>query len=255
MRYNVLTLLAAALSLGLAQAASAVDMPAPVKAPVAAPVYNWTGFYIGGNIGHGWGKSDNAFADAVTGFGTVPMGSDTTNVNGVIGGLQAGYNWQTGSFVFGLETDVQLSGQKGSGAAICPAASCGPGGTVTHTERLTWFGTTRGRLGWAFDRWLIYGTGGLAYGTVESSGSVNFFVPISLTGPYGGSATRLGWVAGAGLEGAITQNWTARIEYLHIDFGTANFSSPTKFPLAAGAITDSMHLRANIVRVGLNYRF
>jgi len=247
--------LAAALSLGLAQAASAVDMPAPVKAPVAAPVYNWTGVYIGGNIGYGWGKSDNDFADAVTGFGTVPMGSDTTNVNGVIGGLQAGYNWQTGSFVFGLETDVQLSGQKGSGAAICPAASCGPGGTVTHTEQLTWFGTARGRLGWAFDRWLIYGTGGLAYGTVESSGSVNFFVPVRLTGPYSDSATRVGWVAGAGLEGAITRNWTARVEYLYIDFGTANFSSPTMFPLAAGAITDSMHLRDNIVRVGLNYRF
>jgi len=256
-RYNVLSLLAAALSLGLAPAALAADMPAtmPVKAPVAAPVYNWTGFYIGGNIGYGWGRSNNGFADAVTGFGTLTMGSDTTNVNGVIGGLQAGYNWQTGSFVFGLETDLQLSGQKGSGAAICPVASCGPGGMVTHTEQLTWFGTTRGRVGWAFDRLLIYGTGGVAYGAVESSGSMNFFIPVRLTGPYSGSATSVGWVAGAGLEGAITRNWTARVEYLYIDFDTANFSSPTLFPLAAGAITDSMHLRNNIVRVGLNYRF
>ena len=134
MRYKVLSRLAAALSLCLAQAALAADMPA--KLPVAAPVYNWTGFYIGGNIGYGWGKSDNDFADAVTGFATVPMGSDTTNVNGVIGGLQAGYNWQTDSFVFGLETDVQMSGQKISGTAVCPTASCGPGGTVTHTEQL-----------------------------------------------------------------------------------------------------------------------
>lgn len=253
MRYKVLSRLAAALSLCLAQAALAADMPA--KLPVAAPVYNWTGFYIGGNIGYGWGKSDNDFADAVTGFATVPMGSDTTNVNGVIGGLQAGYNWQTDSFVFGVETDVQMSGQKISGTAVCPTASCGPGGTVTHTEQLTWFGTTRSRLGWAFDRWLAYGTGGVAYGAVKSSGSVNFFVPLRLTGPYSGSTTRVGWVAGAGLEGAITRNWSARVEYLYIDFGTANFSSPTTFPLAAGAITDSMHLRDNIVRVGLNYRF
>jgi outer membrane immunogenic protein len=241
---------------GFVNAANAADMPtkAPMV-PVAAP-YNWTGFYVGGNIGYSWARSNDAFTFISAAGPVFDAGSSNANVNGVIGGLQAGYNWQTGALVLGLETDIQLSGQSGSGTAICPVTTCGGGGgTVTYTDKLTWFGTTRGRLGWAFDRWLVYGTGGVGYGTEKVSGSLNVAAPPAVA-PFSGSSTRVGWAAGAGVEAALMANWTWRVEYLYLDLGTASFSQAAPSPpFIVGTVNQSLRLRDNIVRVGANYRF
>ena len=131
----------------------AADMA--VKAPMAAPptAYNWTGWYAGLNVGGGWGDSKNNFT--ATFPPATPAGSDTTQMNGVIGGGQLGYNWQSGTWVFGLETDIQGAGLRGSNNTACSLAGCiVPGSTIADTEKLTWFGTTRGRVGVTSGSWL-----------------------------------------------------------------------------------------------------
>ncbi|MGH6683603.1 MAG: outer membrane protein [Pseudolabrys sp.] len=231
MRRLVFALLASTLFIG---AAAAADLPvkAPVyKAPVMAPVYNWTGFYIGANIGYSWGRQD---VDAV---GGVPLGNP--NIDGVIGGGQIGYNWQMNQLVLGIEADIQASGQKGDGTFVPgPAALALP--TITFTDKLDWFGTVRGRVGYAMDRWLPYVTGGWAYGGGSISGST------STPTTFSGSTTYSGWTIGGGLEYAFMNNWSVKAEYLYIDFGNG--------PTVNGAIVGG-RMTDNIARLGVNYRF
>ncbi|QRG07452.1 porin family protein [Xanthobacter dioxanivorans] len=193
-----------AAGLGLAAPAAAADLSgryAPVAYAQPAPVFTWTGFYLGANVGYGWGSS---------GFDS-PAGA--------VGGLQAGYNFQFASpFVLGVETDFNLSGISGG------------------TFGLDYFGTVRARAGYAFDRVLVYGTGGFAYG----QGSLDFFGLSS-------SATQTGWTLGAGAEFALDRNWSARAEYLYVDLGSATF------PTLTGPVTTG--LDANILRAGVNFRF
>ncbi|MGH6683604.1 MAG: outer membrane protein [Pseudolabrys sp.] len=211
--------------------AAAADLPraAPVyKAPamIVAPPYNWTGFYVGGNIGYGWGSQDAS----LDGFGSL----GGANVDGIIGGGQIGYNWQMNQLVLGLETDFQGSDQKGDG---------GVAGTATYTNKLDWFGTLRGRVGYAFDRWLPYVTGGWAYGHGNLSGTSGGV-------GFSGSNDYSGWTLGGGLEYAFLNNWSAKLEYLYIDFGDG--PSATVVPgtnVSAGKLTD------NVVRLGVNYKF
>jgi outer membrane immunogenic protein len=226
----------------LVGAASAADIqrPAPVyKAPIMTParVYDWTGFYVGGNVGYSWGRLDNS-------IGGTPIG--TTSVDGIIGGGQIGYNWQVNQIVFGLEADFQGSGQKGDGS-FTGAPGVIPASTFTFSNKLDWFGTVRGRIGYAFDRWLPYVTGGWAYGHGNVSGTVTG----GTAGTGSTSADYSGWTAGAGLEYAFMNNWSAKIEYLYVDFG--NGPSVTLAPSAA--VLSTGHLTDNIVRVGLNYKF
>lgn len=205
-----------------AMPASAADLPrgaAPYRAPAYVAQYNWTGFYLGINGGGGFGDSDwNAFA-----ISTSPSG-------GMIGGT-AGYNWQgAGSpWVFGLEGDIDWTNIKGSTA--CGALNC--------QTRNTWFGTARGRVGYAFDRYLPYFTGGLAFGDVEAN----------RTGFAGSKDTNTGWTVGVGIEGVIAGNWTAKVEYLYADLGDTTCSA-----VACGVATN-VDLNVNVVRGGLNYRF
>jgi len=204
-----------------AMPASAADLPrgAPYRAPVYAPQYNWTGFYLGINGGGGFGDSDwNGFA-----VSNKPSG-------GMIGGT-AGYNWQgAGSpWVFGLEGDVDWTNIKDSSA--CGALNC--------QTRNNWFGTARGRVGYAFDRFLPYFTGGAAFGDVEAN----------RTGFAGSSSTNVGWAIGAGIEGVIAGNWTAKLEYLYADLGDTTCSA-----VACGTATN-VDLSLNVVRAGVNYRF
>jgi outer membrane immunogenic protein len=282
--------------------AMAADLPA--KAPVykapPPPVWSWTGFYVGANVGYSWGRGSNDwsfFAPTAPGVTACPpalcaAGSDTTRLNGAIGGLQAGYNWQAGSFVVGLETDFQLSGQKGS-ELFSTTFSVGigpPPGTVsaTNSEKLTWLGTLRGRIGFTpADRWLVYATGGLAYGRVTvdgaatATGTNNIFGPTTnctvtgfpalgtcALGAWSNAVTRAGWTLGAGAEGAITGNWSWKIEYLHVDLGRVDTAFATQGGafgsvgsvttvnnIAAGTGTISSRITDDIVRVGINYRF
>jgi outer membrane immunogenic protein len=185
----------------------------------AAP-YNWTGFYIGVNGGGGFGNSKWSNG---AGWNGEP------NVTGAVVGGTAGYNWQMNQFVFGLEGDMDWSNMRGSSA--CGVATC--------ETRNNWLGTVRGRVGYAFDRFMPYLTGGLAVGDIKAERA-----------GFGGSTqTNAGWTVGGGLEVAIAGPWTAKVEYLYADLGKTTCDA-----VACGVPMD-VDLRSNIVRAGLNYRF
>ena len=238
----------------------AADLPRPIyKAPPPPPpAYNWTGFYLGANFGGGWGHESHELFNGIPGNSE---GGFTHDPNGVIGGGQIGYNWQfapwfgwgTGT-VLGIEADFQGSSQKSriDGAFTDPIF-----GPVTFTggveDKLEWFGTVRGRAGIAFDRVLWYGTGGWAYGERKIDGpltSSNAAGVIASTA-FNNSNNMNGWTVGGGVEWAFWGNWTAKFEYLYIDF-----SSPHDVAIPGGPfVITSGHFFDNIARAGVNYRF
>jgi outer membrane immunogenic protein len=248
-------------------AASAADLAARpyTKAPVLEPIYNWTGFYIGGNVGYSWGRSSDT-STLTNGAGAVLFTSaDRANMDGVIGGGQIGYNWQVQNWVWGLEADIQGSGQKGSRAYLCPTGVCtppfgviavfpGPAVPVSLDQKLEWFGTVRGRVGvLATPQVLFYATGGLAYGEVKNTATIGL-VPVT----FSNSDTRVGYTVGAGVEGVIGGNWTAKLEYLWVDLGRKSGSFVTALPALGGGVLSSNYSSRstdNIVRVGVNYKF
>src|SRR5450759_2527561 len=258
MRRLSLALLAAVSTIALTQFASAADLPvkAPVyKAPMMAPLYNWTGFYIGLNAGYSWGRQDNDLVDAATG---VTIFSNADNLNGFIGGGQIGYNWQVNQWVFGLEADFQGSGQNADGSFATPAtntclpfASCPvPATSTAYTDKLDWFGTVRGRIGYAMGatgNWLPYVTGGWAYGHGEISGTTTSG---GVATSFSGSQDYSGWTVGGGVEWAFMNQWSVKVEYLYIDFG----DGPT-VPVSATRDIVSGKMTDNILRAGLNYKF
>jgi outer membrane immunogenic protein len=259
--------IAAASSL-IVTGALAADLPAkaPVytKAPVM-PVYDWTGFYIGGNIGYSWGRSSDT-TDITNAAGTVLFSSsDATDLNGVVGGGQIGYNWQMQTWVFGFEADIQATDEKGTHNYLCPT-TCIPAGfgirpipavpiSEALNQKIDWFGTVRGRIGFlATPQVLLYATGGLAYGEVASNAIGAVVNGVSTVLP-GISSTNFGWTVGAGIEGMIAPNWTARLEYLYVDLGTV--SGAFTAPIAGTTLTSNFSSRItdNILRVGINYKF
>jgi outer membrane immunogenic protein len=217
---------------GSAQAADLPMRPAPAPmAPVAyaPPVYNWSGFYIGGNIGGGF--ADSSWTDPLSG------GTNSFNKNGFIGGGQIGYNLQYNWFVIGLEGDFDWTGLKGSSADSI-------GDQIgTKTE---WTATATGRVGAAFDRLLVYGKGGIAFAQNRNTFTDAFGVSAAST-----NNTRTGWTAGAGLEYALTQNWTAKLEYDYLGFGkeTLNFATPNII------YASNASLNVQEIKAGINYKF
>ncbi len=209
-------------SAGAADIAPTRPYPMP-KAPVYVPFFSWNGFYVGVNAGYAFG--DSKWTNTAT---TVSTGD--FNVNGGMVGGTLGYNWQTSSAVFGLEGDIGWSGAKGSTTTNCPL------GCETSS---TWFGTARGRIGYAFDRFMPYITGGAAFGDIRTEAG----------GFTGTTKTQFGWVAGVGLEYAFVSNWSAKIEYLYADMGSVQCPA-----VNCGATIDTT-LQLNIVRGGLNYKF
>jgi outer membrane immunogenic protein len=252
--------------------ALAADLPARVytKAPVfVEPIYNWTGFYIGGNVGYSWGRSSDT-STLTNGAGTVLFSSaDKSNLDGVVGGGQIGYNWQVQNWVWGLEADIQGTGERGSRAYTCPIGICtptttipgalpiivpGPAVAVALTQKIDWFGTVRARGGvLVAPKVLLYATGGLAYGEVNSSATIG----LAGTG-FSANNTNVGWTVGAGVEGVIGGNWTAKLEYLYVDLGrmSGSFTTPIA-ALGGGFITSNYSSRVtdNVLRVGVNYKF
>ena len=197
---SVATVIAA----GSAAAADLPRGPAPYYYPPPASIYNWAGFYAGLTIGYEFGKVTNS----------------SINPGGFAGGGQLGYNWQTGQFVFGAETDIQISGADDT---FAPWKFSNP-----------WFGTLRGRVGYAMNNILLFGTAGLAYGNfnAESFGLDE-------------NKTLVGWTAGLGMEVGFTPNWSAKVEYLYMDLGS-------RFYTLTG--TDN-GLQASYLRFGVNYHF
>ena len=195
------TALAAAIAIAPARAA---DLARGYSAPAPYSAFSWAGLYAGANLGYQFGSVSNS----------------NTSPNGFMGGAQVGYNWQSGQFVYGVETDLQISG--------ADDASLG------RKFSNPWYGTTRGRLGYAANNILFYGTGGLAYGGSKLE-----------TGAVTETHSHFGWAIGAGAEVALTQHWSAKVEYLFIDLTGERF-----------AATGLDHeLESNLLRMGFNYRF
>jgi outer membrane immunogenic protein len=219
-----------ALALVTAGAASAADLPVKARPAAMTPVpqFSWTGIYVGLNAGYGWGDTSGTL------FSTAP---GNVNLGGALAGGQIGANYQFNNIVLGIEADYQWADIDGSSTTLAG---------VIRTAEVERFGTVRGRLGFAWDRWLAYVTGGYAFGA-KTNVSI---VPGTL---LASSATLDGWTAGVGVEYAFAPNWSAKLEYLHIDLNDKTFFSG----LGACAVTSLCQTGANIdlVRVGLNYRF
>jgi outer membrane immunogenic protein len=229
-----------------AASAGAADLSRPAYAPPPPPVYSWTGIYWGGNVGYSWGQSKNDRSLVNLGV-TV---SESQDVDGVIGGVQTGYNYQFGAWVLGLETDIQASGQKGG--STFPVLAIPPS-TLTTDHKLNWFGTTRPRLGFlATPNLLLYGTAGVAYGQIKDTYTANV-AGVGTVATASVDDVRAGWTAGAGIEGAFGGGWSAKVEYLYMDLG--KLQQTVTIPPAAITATFNSRLTDNIVRVGLNYKW
>jgi outer membrane immunogenic protein len=201
--------------------AHAAELPLP---PRVAPVpYTWTGLYIGGNAGY----AGTAFDETVSGGG----GTASADIPGFLVGGQIGDNYQFGAIVVGAEADFD-------GSTVTKSIT---GPVVSGTEQMPWLGTFRGRLGVAFDRFLVYGTAGGA--ALELRSTVN----AGAAGSTSTAATHGAWTAGGGVEYALTDSLSARLEYLYLDTGDINVGF-------AGPLTVTGHVQENIVRAGLNYR-
>lgn len=252
-------------------AATAADLP--VKAlPPAVPAFSWTGCYLGGNAGGAWGRSD-----VNTSF-TAPFEINGRFINeltrelspvlhpeGATVGGQLGCNRQFGYFVAGGETDFNYFGLKNNISTTFPAAIVNPASqsvTTSSSIETRWLFTARGRLGYTWDTWLVYATGGLAMTRIDAAAkysnvAVNpsFLVESEFASA---STTKVGWTIGAGVEHAISKNWTAKLEYLYADFGSVTASGQIVSGESGPSGILSNHnfpLRTNIVRFGVNYLF
>jgi outer membrane immunogenic protein len=243
-------LIAGALAFAAAGQAAAADLPQPppqapaVYVPVVAPVYNWGGIYYGINGGYGFGKTTWTDPNNFSGLGS----TGNFNTDGFVVGPTLGVNFQNDAFVYGIEGDFDASWLDGkSTSAFCGAVGFGAGAQCETKN--TWLGTLRGRIGYAADRVLFYATGGGAFGNVESG--------------IGGSfdkSTKAGWTAGAGVEAAFADNWTARIEYLYVDLGNGSCTSGGNcgVDLVGAAVVpanDTVKFTTSLVRAGIDYKF
>jgi outer membrane immunogenic protein len=226
-------LLSAAAIVAFAAPALAADLPARTysKAPavVVDPTYNWSGFYIGGNLGGAWGRSDYNFLPSGAWGGVFLAqlqadGGARLNMANVSGGAQAGYNWQINQLVLGLEADIQYIGLRKTNIFTQngPVANIVTSYVFTESSKSDWLATVRGRIGFTVDHVLFYGTGGLAIADSRSSDSLVFptLTPAAtFTGTGSRSDTQLGWTAGGGMEWAFAPNWSVKGEYLYAQFG------------------------------------
>ncbi len=229
-------LMAAALALAAGGQALAADLPQPAPppprapatyVPIPVPAFSWTGIYFGINGGYAFGQS--SWTDPILGS------TGNFSTTGWLAGGTLGGNYQWGQFVLGIEGDgdwQNLNGTTYSAAGTCNIAGC--------TTQSDWLATVRGRAGYAFDRFLVYGTGGGAFGNLQAAAGL---LPFS-------SSTQIGWTAGGGVEFAFTPNLTAKVEYLYVDLGSQSCPAGS----CTGTAT-SVSLTENVVRAGINYKF
>jgi outer membrane immunogenic protein len=241
--------------MGASQLASAADLM-PAKAPRYAPppAFSWTGFYVGGHFGAGWGTIDtsiNGLTECGGGGcgtenfpGSIPISSH--NLNGFLGGATVGWNWQTNPWlVLGVEGDFTWTGIDGTApcTSIAEAFSC-------KTE-IDWMADVTGRVGVIVDRALVYVKGGAVWAHSKYTGSSSFEEPITLTA----KDTRFGGLLGVGVEYAFMPNWSAKIEYNYMDFGTEGEDLTGSFGPETLTAHDDITQRLHVIKAGLNYRF
>ena len=225
--------LAAVSSVALGSVAVAADLPSTKGPPVYAPppaVFSWTGAYVGGQVGYEWGQTSFSVFNPFT--GTFTGGFPGYTERGIVGGGHVGYNYQISQFVIGVEGDVNGAGYNGSELI----------GVTSLGERIAVDGSIRGRVGVAFDRLLIYGTGGGAFGSIRES----VVTPVTSDARTTG---RVGWTVGGGVEYAIDNNWSVRGEYRYTDYGRYSLTY-TNAP-----VTLRYHATDNRVQAGFSYRF
>ena len=231
-----------ALAIVGASPATAADLYSPPPAPADeyyAPALRWSGIYAGINAGYSWSHFSDRETSAIP-YNTVDLERFRGGGGGFTGGIQLGYNYQVGNIVLGIEADINY--------VDISRSVTSPSGFVTADNGSGYMGTLRPKLGLAMGPWLFYGTGGLAYATIDSKISGNDGFGLNATE----SGWRTGWVAGAGIEYALDRNWSIRTEYLHTDFGRTTVSGPANDGLT---YSWSEHARDNSLRVGVNYRF
>jgi outer membrane immunogenic protein len=244
-------------------AALAADLPSRAPPPVyvpPAPIFTWTGIYVGGQIGYAWGGGSDNFTgyDPFSGLGIATSIAGTPN--GVIGGANVGYNLQINQWVVGLEGSVDGTSLSTSTNASLPIL--GSLFNVNANTSANIQGSIRGRVGIAWDRALIYATGGVAFGGFNTNYSI-YGTDVNgntFAGSNSFSNTRVGWTVGGGIQYAVTNNWSVRAEYRYTDFGCINnglFPGIASFdPLLTGAnLNDNRHLTQNQVQVGFDYKF
>jgi len=269
---NKVSLIGSALLSVWSGLACAADLPVKARPVAPAPVQSWVGFYGGVNVGYGWDRRDMAIGVGTTDpglfgalleeyqqIGVIPR-SLSPSADGVIGGLQVGYNWQPGAnWLFGLEADFQGSGIKGAQTHIA-VVQFQETMRYDAEKKLDWFGTVRARLGvLATPSLLLYATGGLAYGNTKinfnaANLDVGCGVPLTLCARGSSSGVKIGWTAGAGIEAMLASNWSFKAEYLFVDLGKRSAhivldTVPEVF------YTPSTRFQEHIARVGVNYHF
>jgi outer membrane immunogenic protein len=252
--------------------ASAADMAVKAPPPVVAPVTSWTGFYVGVNAGYNWGSSDpsTSITCGPAAVGLCYVDAVLTNINllgansrfdtrGGVGGVQAGYNWQSGTWLAGVEVDFDAFRSAGSTSVTGPNPPfAGSFLTIATSVRTDWLFTARPRLGVVWNNWLFYGTGGLAVTNLKANWS--YFENTASAFESGSvSTTKVGWTAGAGFEAMLPSRWTVGVEYLYVKFDNVSTVSSNMIrrgvPLPDTTFRHSADLQSNIVRVRLNKLF
>lgn len=262
--------LAAAALLSLAGTGGALAADMAMKAPASlVSGCAWCGFYVGGNAGYAWGRDSQtsvftapAPAVDVDVAAVAASGSPRLKANGFTGGLQAGYNWQSGAVLFGVEADFNAFNLRGATSGTFPFPSTLPGGavgpptaffTTSSSASSDWLFTARNRIGWANDNLLIYGTGGLAVANVKINQSI--VILLGSTETVAASATQVGWTAGVGAEYMVSRDWSVKGEWLYVDLGKVSATGVLTPAFAGITYNTTARLTANIARFGVNYHF
>jgi outer membrane immunogenic protein len=244
--------LAAVAVFGFASVASAADMPTKAPPYVPAAAYNWTGFYVGGQVGGGWASSTTTDVDGTSAFRAGFVDS-AISYSGVLGGGYAGFNYQINQFVIGVDGDYSWADLTGSSTELSPLLS---GYTTSFSEKMKWVATLTGRLGYAMNNWMLFAKGGGAW--AGFSGTTNTLTSGGAPYSYGtGSSTRDGWTIGTGVEWGFAAHWSAKLEYDYVNFSTANWNS-TITRVNNGNVTTparSATSYLNILKLGVAYRF
>ena len=244
-------LLAAAATVLLSTPTFAADL-APVPAEPVAPAYlpfTWTGFYVGGNVGYGFGNDEDS---DISDSGGRDLDSFGLDADGFFVGAQVGANYQMDSFVIGIEADIQKSWMDDS----IHVSPYGFDDSLDASVDIDWFGTVRARAGIAWDRVLVYGTGGLAFGSIDYNARIEYDAP--LTAKLSSDDVEWGWVLGAGVEYALTDNWTVKGEYQYINLGDVTASGPIRDDDGddtGDTARSSRDIDFHTVRIGINYKF
>jgi outer membrane immunogenic protein len=246
MRKLIATTLALSALLAISAAANAADLPVrPAPAPVyVPPPFSWTGFYIGGNIGGAWNQGN--VTDSLFGLNF----ANGNNNGRFIGGGEVGFNYQIGGFVIGAEGDFDWAANSNNGGngVFIPAV-----GNVLVTSNNNWVSTLAARFGFAADHWLFYGKAGGGWVGNNGFTVTNTTTGASITGSN--SNTNSGWLVGAGVEWAVANNWTVKLEYDYLGLSSRTVTVPATAPFLAGDTFNTGNRNVQMVKLGVNYLF